>query len=77
MDKDWNISKHLKWSEVRCKGDGCCEGGRLTVNTVELFEMIRSQVGIVLGEEVPIYVNSGFRCPKHTAKWVVVRTAFT
>jgi len=68
MDKDWNISKHLKWSEVRCKGDGCCEGGRLTVNTVELFEVIRSQVGIALGEEVPIYVNSGFRCPKHNRK---------
>lgn len=68
VETDRYISKHLKYSEVRCHGKGCCEGGRFTGNTIELFERIRAQTEIALGVEVPIYVNSGFRCPKQNRK---------
>ena len=65
MDKDRSISKHLKWSEIRCRGNGCCDGGGITSETADLFEMIRAQVAAALGAEVPIYVTSGYRCYTH------------
>jgi len=56
------MSEHLKEKEIVCH---CCGKGFLTPETYNLFEAIRKACGEVLGEDCPIIVSSGFRCPEH------------
>lgn len=61
------LSEHLTWEEIRCKC-GECDGGDITQATTLLFEKIRSVCTMCAGHDVPITVNSGYRCPAHNCK---------
>lgn len=59
------LSLHLKYSEVRCRCGGRCDGGHLRWEAVFLFERIRAACSKVSGRDCPIRINSGVRCELH------------
>lgn len=59
------ISENLKYSEVRCRCGGRCDGGHLRWEIAMIFERIRRRCSEIAGKEIPIFINSGVRCELH------------
>ena len=58
------MSKYFSESEMRCHGDGCCDGGAYNVSPrlLELLDQLRENVG------GPITATCMYRCPQHNAE---------
>ena len=54
------LSEHFHASEFVCP---CCGTGTVKPRLIELLEQLRTKLG-----NVPIHINSGYRCPKHNAE---------
>lgn len=54
------LSEHFHASEFVCP---CCGTGTVKPRLIELLEQLRTKLG-----NVPIHINSGYRCPKHNAQ---------
>jgi len=54
-----NLSAHFKLREFRCP---CCGQVQVSPALIRLLESIRAKI------DEPLYVTSGFRCPKHNRK---------
>lgn len=57
--------KYFKMNEFQCK-DGCEMPASARENIKALVEVVLDPVREQLGK--PIYVNSGYRCPRHNLK---------
>ena len=57
-------SKYFSEDEMRCHGDGCCDGGAYNVKPrlLELLDQLRENVG------GPITATCMYRCPEHNAE---------
>ena len=65
---DERLSEHFKAHEFQCQGLFCCgHAAPIDQEFIEGLELFRAKVAEFLGHEVPIRVNSGFRCPTHNA----------
>ena len=51
------LSEHFSENEFRCK---CCGGLKVNQKLIDLLERLRWNIG-----GYPLYINSGYRCPKH------------
>lgn len=58
-------SKHFSAAELRCHGDGCCDGGvdKISPRLLELLEQLRSNTG-----GLPLELSCAYRCPTHNAE---------
>lgn len=62
-------SPHFRSTEFKCKGRDCC-GNKAFVEPklIEVLEEIRAEVCKEAKVDVPIRINSGYRCRIHNAK---------
>ena len=58
-------SEHFSAEELRCHGNGCCDGGvdKISPRLLELLEQLRSDTG-----GLPLEISCAYRCPIHNAE---------
>ena len=61
-------SPHFRSTEFKCKGRGCC-GNKAYIDPrlIEVLEKVRAEASREAGKDVPIRINSGYRCQAHNA----------
>lgn len=65
-NKDIQMSDHFNLSEFQCHGMHCCGHIAFIVPTLtETLELIRKECSDLMYEDVPLHVNSGYRCWVH------------
>ena len=60
-------TKNFKPSEFQCK---CCGQNKVSQVLIDMCQMIRDKVNM------PIRINSGYRCPKHNAEVGGVKNSY-
>lgn len=57
-------SKYFSDDELRCHGDGCCDGGVENISPVllEKLDALREMIG------GPLELSCAYRCPEHNAE---------
>lgn len=60
------LTQHFSVKEMACKGAKCC-GHTCAVDyrLMEALEVLRRELQIPHVPDIPLYINSGFRCNKH------------
>lgn len=71
------LSEHFRRNEFWCKGQeqgtcNCNHSCKVSPRLLELLEQLRKNIG-----GLPIYVNSGYRCPKHNSSPAVGGAEFS
>lgn len=62
-----DLSVHFSRDEFRCQGEHCCgHAGPVSDRLINALEELRTALCTALNKtDVPIIINSGFRCPVH------------
>ena len=58
------MSEHFKESEFACP---CCGKNDVNVRLIIYLEELRSKLSDLMGREVYVIINSGYRCSRHNA----------
>lgn len=58
-------SQHFSADELRCHGEGCCDGGvqHISPRLLDLLEQLRYNTG-----GLPLEISCAYRCPIHNAE---------
>jgi uncharacterized protein YcbK (DUF882 family) len=61
-----SLSAHFSQSEFNCKC-GLCDPVKPDAKLIIGLEDLREEIALLKGHEIPIHVNSGYRCKRHNA----------
>lgn len=59
------LSKNFKAYEFDCHGAGCCTETKIDTDLVAGLQALRDLLTAERGEDVPVCINSGYRCETH------------
>lgn len=69
-----DLTRDFCREEFACKGDNCCgHSAPIALGVVKALQELRDLLTREKGEDVPIFVTSGFRCEKHDYEEAVGR----